>query len=71
MPKLYSSDEICKILEKHGFKLVSQRGSHVKYRKEGDPTLTVIVPAGRKQTPVGTFNSILRQSNLSRKDFEK
>lgn len=54
-----------------GFHFVSQRGSHIKYRKEGNPTLTVIVPAERKQIPVGTFNSIVRQSGLDKKDFEK
>jgi len=30
---------------------ISQKGSHVKYRKIGNPTLTVIVPAGRKKFP--------------------
>lgn len=34
-------------------------GSHIKYRKTGNPTLTVIVPADRKQIPSGTFHSIL------------
>jgi len=35
------------------------------------PTLTVIVPAGRKEMPMGTFNSIARQSGLKKEDFEK
>jgi predicted RNA binding protein YcfA (HicA-like mRNA interferase family) len=60
VPKLYSSEEITKTLEREGFVFVSQRGSHTKYRKTGSPTLTVIVPAGRKQIPRGTFRSILR-----------
>lgn len=64
MPKLYSSDEVISALERHGFVFVSQRGSHVKYRKTGEPTLTVIVPAGRKQIPRGTLRSILRQGRL-------
>ena len=71
MPKLYSSDEILKVLQTHGFAFVSQNGSHIKYRKPGNPTLTVIVPADRKQIPSGTFHSILRQSALSKGDFEK
>jgi len=70
MPKLYSSKEILQVLEKKSFVYISQKGSHIKYRKTGNPTLTVIVPAERKQIPVGTFNSILRQSNLTREDFE-
>jgi predicted RNA binding protein YcfA (HicA-like mRNA interferase family) len=71
MPKLYSSDLIIRILMQHGFVFVSQKGSHTKYRKTGNPTLTVIVPAGRKEMPQGTFNSIVKQSGLSKESFEK
>jgi predicted RNA binding protein YcfA (HicA-like mRNA interferase family) len=48
VPRLYSSEQIVKTLEREGFVFVSQRGSHAKYRKTGSPTLTVILPAGRK-----------------------
>ncbi|MEP6513169.1 MAG: type II toxin-antitoxin system HicA family toxin [Parafilimonas sp.] len=71
MPKLFSSQNIIKILKKKGFVFVSQKGSHIKYRKQGNPPLTVIVPADRKQIPMGTFHSILRQSKLVKEDFEK
>ena len=70
MPKLYSSAQILKVLGDHGFIFVSQKGSHIKLRKTGDPTLTVIVPANRKEIPTGTFRSILRQSSLSEGDFK-
>ena len=69
MPKLYSSKDIIKVLGKKGFVFVSQKGSHVKLRKTGSPTLTVIVPAGKREIPYGTFRSILRQANLSENDF--
>lgn len=62
MPKLYSSAEILKVLEKNGFIYVSQKGSHIKYRK-ANPALTVIVPAERKQIPMGTFHSIYSKLN--------
>jgi predicted RNA binding protein YcfA (HicA-like mRNA interferase family) len=71
VPKLYSSQQITQTLEHEGFLFVSQRGSHVKYRKTGSPTLTVIVPAGRKQIPRGTFRSILRQSGLDEEAFKR
>jgi len=71
MPKLYSSAEILKVLHRNGFVFISQKGSHIKYRKSGNPTLTVIIPADRKQIPTGTFNSILTQSGLTKDDFEK
>jgi predicted RNA binding protein YcfA (HicA-like mRNA interferase family) len=70
MPKLYSSFYVLKILEAHGFMFVSQKGSHIKVRKAGNPVLTVIVPANRKEIPLGTLRSILRQSQLSIQDFE-
>ncbi len=69
MPKLFSSRQIIKTLEKNGFFFVSQKGSHAKYRKTGNPTLTAIVPAGKKEIPQGTFRSILRQSKLEENDF--
>lgn len=54
----------------NGFIFISQKGSHKKFRKAGNPTLTAIVPAGRKEMPSGTFKSILRQSGLQTVDFE-
>jgi predicted RNA binding protein YcfA (HicA-like mRNA interferase family) len=71
MPKLYSSDHVIKVLQREGFQFVSQKGSHVKYRRSGTPTLTVIVPAGRKQIPRGTTRSILRQSGLDESALER
>jgi predicted RNA binding protein YcfA (HicA-like mRNA interferase family) len=70
MPKLYSSSHILKVLESHGFIFISQKGSHIKLRKDGDVTLTVIVPANRKEIPAGTFHSILHQSALAEGDFK-
>lgn len=71
MPKLYSSKDIVRTLEKYQFVLVSQRGSHAKYRKkQGEHILTVIVPMAEKEIPQGTFNSILRQANLNKEDFK-
>jgi predicted RNA binding protein YcfA (HicA-like mRNA interferase family) len=50
---------------------VSQKGSHAKYRTvHADNTATVIVPTPRKEIPIGTFRSIVRQSKLDIKDFE-
>jgi len=67
MPKLYSSRDILSILSKHGFTLISQKGSHKKFRRADK---TVIVPDPKKEIPMGTFLSILRQSGLRREDFD-
>jgi len=70
MPKLYSSRDVLKTLERQGFIFVSRKGSHLKYRKTGNKkTLTAIVPANKKEIPLGTFHSILRQSQLNEEIF--
>lgn len=69
MAKLYSSDYIAKVLLEKGFVFISQKGSYQKFRKTGNPALTVILPAGRKEIPMGTFRSILRQAQLTQEDF--
>ena len=71
MSKLYSSKHIIKVLERKGFVFVSQRGSHVKFRKIGKNPRTVIIPANKKEIPYGTFKSIARQAELKEKDFKK
>ncbi|MFH1170857.1 MAG: type II toxin-antitoxin system HicA family toxin [Candidatus Vogelbacteria bacterium] len=69
MPKRYSSDEIIKVLFKHDFVFVSQKGSHAKF-KNFSSSLVAIVPVNRREIPVGTFHSIVRQSKLDATDFE-
>lgn len=70
MSKLYSSERIVKVLRRKGFVFVSQKGSHMKFKKYGDEKLIVIVPANKKEIPVGTFRSVLRQAKLSEANFE-
>ena len=69
MPKLKSSKEIIKILECNGFVFLSQKGSHGKFYKEKSKT-TVIIPLNKREIPIGTFLSIVRQSRLDRSIFE-
>lgn len=72
MPKLYSSKHITKILQGNGFFFVSQRGSHQKWRKITTiGVFMVIVPDNKKEIPLGTFKSIIRQSGLTLEDFTK
>ncbi|MBU4285186.1 type II toxin-antitoxin system HicA family toxin [Patescibacteria group bacterium] len=71
MPKFLNPRYIIKILEKRGFIYLSQKGSHKKYKKViKQNALIVIVPMHSREIPIGTFKSILRQSNLQKEDFE-
>jgi predicted RNA binding protein YcfA (HicA-like mRNA interferase family) len=68
--RVLSGKEVCQILEKHGFVEVRKRGSHIAMqRKTSISTVTVPVP-DHKELSMGTLLSIIRQSGLSRSEFE-
>ncbi len=71
MPKLHSSRYLIKILQKQGFFVVSQKGSHIKLQKNEKNKLITIVPANKKEIPYGTFKAILLQTKLSSEIFKK
>ena len=65
-----SGKDICVILSKHGFIKVRQKGNHVIMQKlTEDSTITVPVPM-HKEIKIGTLHSIIRQSELTKRDFE-
>lgn len=68
MAKRFSSDAFIRILAGNGFEFVSKRGSHAKYRD--DAGHTVIVPHPRKDIPLGTVRSMIRQSGLPSEIFD-
>ncbi len=71
MPKLYSARIILSALNRAGFSVISQKGSHIKlFKRDGDKNFTVIVP-NHKEIAIGTFNSILKQAGMSKKELEK
>lgn len=69
MPKLpsVSGQEIIRALERFGFVVASQRGSHVKLRRDGK---ICIVP-DHKEVKKGTLSGILRQAGISTDEFMK
>lgn len=71
MPKLYSARVILNALQRAGYAIISQKGSHIKlFRREGEKSLTVIVP-NHKEIAIGTFSSILKQAGMTRKELEE
>lgn len=68
--RVLSGKEVCAILMQHGFVEVRQRGSHVVMQKRlPDTTVTVPVP-NHPELRIGTLQSIIRQSGVSRSEFE-
>ena len=71
MPKLpaLSSREVCRILQKHGFVIVRQKGSHIILRKQlPDRGITVPVP-NHSEIAKGTLKSIIDQSEIPKSEF--
>lgn len=70
MPKLYSAKIVLSTLQRAGFFIISQKGSHIKLNKRvGEKSFTAIVP-NHKELALGTFNSILKQAGMTKKEFE-
>lgn len=68
--RVLSGRDACKILEKHGFREVRRRGSHVVMQRRTDAgTVTVPVP-DHPELAIGTLLSIIRQSGIARAEFE-
>jgi predicted RNA binding protein YcfA (HicA-like mRNA interferase family) len=69
--RVLSGKEVCHILSQNGFIQVRQKGSHIiMQRKTIDSTITVPVP-DHKEIKIGTLQSIIRQSGLSKQLFER
>lgn len=68
--RVLSGKEVCAILLLHGFIEARRRGSHmIMQKKLSDGTITVPVPDHR-EIRIGTLQSIIRQSGISRNEFE-
>jgi predicted RNA binding protein YcfA (HicA-like mRNA interferase family) len=63
MPKSYSSRQIIKLIEADGWVLVETRGSHCQFKHPTKPG-RVTVPHPKRDLPIGTTRSILRQAGL-------
>ena len=59
--KNIKSKEVLKILQKQGFEIKRQSGTHVILRKENK---TVVVPVHREIMPIGTLKSIEKQAGV-------
>ena len=73
MPKLgrISGEEPIRALQRMGFEVIRQRGSHVVLkRKVEDVEIGCVVPL-HKELAVGTLQGILKQAGVSVDDFRR
>jgi predicted RNA binding protein YcfA (HicA-like mRNA interferase family) len=63
-----TAKQVIRVLRKHGFALVRQKGSHQKWRHPNGRQ--VIVPVhGNKPIPIGTLKSMIEGAALTAEDF--
>jgi len=65
---LLSSKEACRFLEKEGFQIVRQKGSHRFYRHP-DGRTTVVPVHSNKDIKRGLLKGILDEIKMRREDF--
>jgi predicted RNA binding protein YcfA (HicA-like mRNA interferase family) len=58
--------DVIRVLRRHGFRQVSQKGSHQKFPNGRQ---VIVAMHGNKPIPAGTFKSIIEGSGLSQDDF--
>ena len=68
LPALPAHD-IIRVLEKAGFVVVRQRGSHIRLVHRDDPTRYATVAMHGSDVPRKDVASILRQSKISTEEF--
>ncbi|MDO9540181.1 MAG: type II toxin-antitoxin system HicA family toxin [Methanocalculus sp.] len=70
MPKLplLSYLEVIKALNKKGYIIDHQTGSHIILRQEKEPHRRLTIP-NHKEISKGTIQSIIRQAGLTRDEF--
>ena len=69
LPRI-SAKDLIKILQKVGFIIISQRGSHIKLRKIKPFRRTIIIPNHKIIRP-GTLNNILKMIEVTKEKLEK
>ena len=62
--------EVVNILQQHGFVLISQRGSHQKWRNHSTGKQVTVPFHKGKELPLGTLRSIIDGSGFSEGEFK-
>jgi len=60
-------NELVRLLEKNGFKVVKEKGSIRYYGKRGWDRLIRVDYHGAKEVPTGTCNAILKAAGIKKK----
>jgi predicted RNA binding protein YcfA (HicA-like mRNA interferase family) len=65
-----NADEVERLIQNYGFELISQKGSHCKWRNL-EQKLQVIVPYHKgRNLPLGTLRNIMTTANIPESDWK-
>ncbi len=65
-----TAKEIEKLLSKYGFELVSQKGSHRKWRNQASGRQVIVQYHGNKSLPLGTLRNILTNAEIPETEWK-
>ena len=68
---IVSGKDLIKFLNKKGFEIVSQKGSHVRLKQNKFGEIKVTVVPMHKELDCGTLLAILRQCEIEKEEFLK
>lgn len=63
--------KLLSILQKAGWEIIRQRGSHIQLKHLNKPSFRVTIPYHNEDLAPGTINSIIKQMGISKKEFEQ
>ena len=67
---IVSGEQIIKLLQREGFGIARQKGSHVSLHKKLNEGSTILVVVPRKsEIKKGTLLSIIKQARMTREEF--
>jgi len=71
MPRLpvVSADEAIRVFEKIGYRVVRQRGNHIRLRDEQDEKHRPLTIPGHKTLKPGLLRHLIRDANLTVEEF--
>ncbi len=65
------SRQLLSILQKAGWEIARQKGSHIQLKHIDKPHHLVTIPYHNKDLAIGTLNSIIKQIGINRNEFEE
>ena len=65
LPRDVSGREVCKVLQKIGYRIVHQKGSHIRMRDESNPSHLPVTVPNHKSIKPGLLKQILRNAGLT------